>query len=551
MKIAPRIVLLFLPVLVAPMIFLTYTSAASARDGIAEAAASLLRLETEELLRFAESQRLLLVENGLDSSPAYVEAAKGTVADYARGLVRRTGAQAIAIGEDGSLAFATGEEPPSEADLETLAGYARAGEGWREFSLSGKRRVAFVAAFPFFGWTFFVTELRSAFFAPVAKIVARSLAVGGASAALAVALLVVLAGFITRPMRRVALSMRSVIRTGDLSRRVELPYDDELGDLGDSFNAMTASLERAFAEIKSFALDAAIAHKRENRVRNIFQKYVPRQVIDRFFASPDSMLVGEDRPIAILFSDIRDFTAYSEGLSSRDVVESLNRYFSGMVDAVVRNSGTPDKYIGDALMAFYGAPADDEESAAHAVATAFDMLVALDAFNESQAAKGRRALRMGIGINYGPATVGNIGSDKKMDYTVIGDMVNLGSRLEGLTKRYGVPLIVSNSVRDRAARAYPFRMVDRVRVKGRGEGLAIHTAKPALDDAEAAGWKLHASALERYYERDFEGAAKDFGALLEILPDDPIALLYLKRCAAYASSPPPADWDGVVTYEEK
>ncbi|MDA8424562.1 MAG: adenylate/guanylate cyclase domain-containing protein [Treponema sp.] len=551
MKIAPRIILLFLPIVVAPMAFQTYSSAVSARDGIAEVASSLLRLETEELLRFAESQSRLLGTNGLASSPDYVAAAEETVADFAKGLARRPGEEVFALGKGGAIAFSTGAASLSAADLSALRKLAALGDGWRDFRLAEAPRVAYVAAFPPFGWTFFVTESRDAFFAPVTRIVLRNVVVGAASAAVAAALLVAFAGFITKPIRRVAQSMHAVVTTEDLSRRVELPYDDEIGDLGDSFNAMLSSLEHAFSEIKSYALDAAIAHKRENRIRNIFQKYVPRQVIDRFFASPDSMLVGEDREIAILFSDIRDFTAYSEGLDSRKVVESLNEYFALMVDAVARNDGTPDKYIGDALMAFYGAPADDEESAEHAVATAFEMLQALEGFNRAQLERGRRTLSIGIGINFGSATVGNIGSERKMDYTVIGDMVNLGSRLEGLTKHYHEPIIVSDSVRLRIEERYPCRMVDRVRVKGREAWLDIYAPRTALGEAEERGWGFHALGLERYYARAFVEAAEHFRQVLACLPGDRVAGIYLERCTALVAMPPGPEWRGVITFEEK
>jgi class 3 adenylate cyclase/HAMP domain-containing protein len=550
-RIAPRIILIFLPIVIVPLGFLTYLSTRAARDGIGEVATNLLRFKTEELLRYCDSQYRLLSENGLEGAPEYAAVVREAVASYARGLVRDPGELVVALTRDGGLSFASGEIEPTAEDLAALAAAAEGGEGWREFSAFGGDRVSFVAFYPPFGWTLFVSELRATFFRPVSRIAFQFLAVGLASVAIAAALLVLLAALITDPLRRVVRTMRLVVETGELSHRVTLPYDDELGVLGDTFNAMTGSLEQAYGELKKYALETAVAHKREAKIRNIFQKYVPQQVIDRFFESPESMLLGEDRELAIMFSDIRGFTSYSEKLSSREVVASLNDYFGRMVNAVEGRSGIVDKYIGDAIMAFFGAPAPDDRCCYHAVAAAFDMLDELERFNVDQTARGRKALAIGIGINYGSVTIGNIGSEKKMDYTVIGDMVNLASRLEGLTKYYREPVIISEPVRALVASDFPCRPIDRVQVKGRTRGVAIYSVRKGLSAAEESLWKAHGEALSRYYGRDFAGAAELFGRLVRDAPADPIAPIYLDRARAFAASPPPADWTGVTAHTEK
>jgi class 3 adenylate cyclase/HAMP domain-containing protein len=558
-KIAPRIVLLFLPILIVPLALQTWLATGSARRGIAAVAADHLRFKTEELLRFADSQLALLEANKLAASPSFRSAAMATVASYAKGLVRSPGERIAAIDGDGRLAFEAGEGNWSPGDLAALArilhgatsGPAATAEGWRELALPDGPRVSFVAAYPPFGWTIAVTVLSERFFGPVTAMAYQGLMVALVAAAVATALLAASAGLITRPIRKVARGMRAVVETGDLSQRVSLPYDDEIGDLGDSFDQMASSLEAAYTELKHYALETAVAHKREARIRNIFQKYVPAPVIERFFASPESMLVGEDRRLAVLFSDIRDFTAYSETLSSHEVVASLNRYFGRMAEAVFRHDGIVDKYIGDALMAFFGAPAPDERSAYHAVTTAFDMLKELGEFNAFETAQGRAPIAIGIGLNYGSMTIGNIGSEKKMDYTVIGDMVNLASRLEGLTKYYREPLILSDTVRDLVAVDFPTRAVDRVRVKGREGDLVIYTARLSLGAAEEEAWELHAQALSLYYERRFAEAAAIFGKVLRLLPDDPVTLIFLERCTVFATMPPPPEWNGVVAHSTK
>jgi class 3 adenylate cyclase/HAMP domain-containing protein len=550
-KIAPRIVFLFLPVVLLPMAVQAYLATGLAREGISSIAADHLRFKTEELLRFADSQTRLLETNGLTGSPEFQAAAVATIASYARGLASSPGERIAAVDSSGRVALEAGDGAWSPEDAAALAGIASGGEGWRELALPGGRRVSFVAAFPPLGWTVAVTVLESRFFGPVSRIVYDSVVVGVVSAAAAVALLVAFSGLITKPIRLVAKGMRDVVETGDLSRRVGLPYDDEIGDLGDSFDAMASSLEAAYSEIKRYAIEAAVAQKREARIRNIFQKYVPAPVIERYFASPDSMLIGEDRRLAVLFSDIRGFTSYSESMSSHEVVAALNRYFGRMADAIFRHEGVVDKYIGDALMALFGAPALDDRSAYHAVSAAFDMLAELAEFNALEIARERKPIAIGIGVNYGSVTVGNIGSEKKMDYTVIGDMVNLASRLEGLTKYYHEPLIISESVRGLVSADFPCRLIDRTRVKGREGELLIYSARLFLSPEEERAWAIHAEALELYYGRDFAGAARRFGEVLRLIPNDPVTLIFLERCQSFEAMPPPPEWTGVVAHSEK
>ena len=232
-------------------------------------------------------------------------------------------------------------------------------------------------------------------------------------------------------------------------------------------------------------------------------------------------------------------------------MESLNAYFSVMVDVIMSRQGIVDKYIGDAIMAFYGAPVRHEDDAFQAVQSGFEMMEALKGFNQWQAERGRPEFRIGIGINYGIVTVGNIGSDKKMDYTVIGDMVNLASRLEGLTKVYHEEMIVSESIFRHVEKDISCRMLDRVAVKGKKQGVGIYSPRKELSASEENGWKLHHTGLQFYYKREFEKAAKYFLEVQKILPDDGSSRLFLKRCRTYMKSSPPEDWNGVVVMTEK
>ncbi len=552
MRIASRIIAIFLPLFLAPMVFLALISTTTAREGITTVATEFLEFKASELTRFAQSEYDLLSANGLEDSPQYIDAAKRAVANYAKGLTRGSTELIAAFEPDGAVAFSTSDVSLLPGEGSRLLSLIAAGKpGWIHLTVAGTRRVADLSFFKPFSWALVVSEKREAFFKSVDRITIESGITTGVSLLTVILLVIVLSGLITRPLNQVVQAMRDIVKTRDLTRRVEVPYADEVGELGDGFNAMTSALEQAYGEIKSYALKAAIAQRREMKIRNVFQKYVPNQVIEQFFASPESMLVGEDRALAILFSDIRDFTSLSEGMSSREIVESLNQYFGRMVDAIMQRRGLVDKYIGDAIMAFFGAPADDEQSALHSVQAGLAMNEELAAFNAWQSERGRTPIRIGVGINYGTVTVGNIGSEAKMDYTVIGDMVNVASRLEGLTKFYQEPILISESVQQFVVGKVPCRLVDRVQVKGRKRGLAIYGVRGTLSEREERAWTLHEEALHSYYDRDFAGALRRFTEVVTLLPEDAVAPAFVKRCRLYLASPPPADWTGVVAHTQK
>jgi class 3 adenylate cyclase len=389
-----------------------------------------------------------------------------------------------------------------------------------------------------------VTEQRESFYQTINQMYLQTAVILSISSALAVGLLLVFSYLLTQPLKNVVGAMREIISTSDLSKRVEVLYRDETGELGHTFNLMTGELGKANDLVKGYALQAVVAQHKEQKIRTMFQKYVPKAVIDQFFTSPEQMLVGEDRILALLFSDIRGFTTISEKMLPNEVVESLNYYFELMVDIIMRHHGVVDKYMGDAIMAFYGAPERTRYEALQAVESGFEMLDTLNDFNRWQKEKGRPGFRIGIGINYGVVTVGNIGSEKKMDYTVIGDMVNLGSRLEGLTKEYRQPLIISESVAKKVQDQYPCRMIDRVIVKGKTSGSGIYTARKELAPQERRAWELHGEAARLFYERNFQQALPLFHKVQEMLPEDLPSAKFIKRCQNLIKNPPPKDWTG-------
>ncbi len=511
-----------------------------------------LGFKAEELRTYANNQWSLLVSNGLTERDEYREITKNAISSYASSLIRSDSEIIFAVNENKEIAFATAAVKLDTDEKLVLGNLKKNGrEGWIEIDAGNQPRVGNGFVFDPFSWYVLVTEGESAFYREVTQIQQQSFIILGASLVISVALLLIFSGYITRPVRRVAQAMRDIISFNDMSRRVEVEYKDEIGELAHTFNIMITQLDRAYGQIKDFAFKAVVAKKNEHKVRNIFQKYVPKDVIDSLFMNPEHMLVGDNRVLAVLFSDIRNFTTLSEGFMPEDLVSALNQYFEIIVDIIMSHDGIVDKYIGDSVMAFFGAPVQHENDAAAALEAAFDMREAIDKFNEKQKKEGKPPFKTGMGINYGMVTVGNIGTEKKMDYTVIGDMVNLGNRLEGLTKIYKQDIIFSESVYRKVKDLYPCRMVDKVVVKGKTTGERIFTAARKLDEKHKKLWAYHHAGLKHYYRREFERAKKYFHAARRLDGVDTVSEIFFERADGLIRTPPPKKWDGQEVITEK
>ncbi len=552
LRIRSKIIWIVLPLLVAALLITGVISSESARSGITRIAVAALGFKAQELNKYMESQWNLLVQNKLSDSQEYIETAQNAVSSYANTIIRGKTELIFAINGNGDVTMSTKDVKLSSSDrAELLKLFNDNTIGWVDFNLQGTERVGQTFYFQPFGWFVFVTDEKSAFFQEVTNITYQSIAVLAFSCIVSLILLMLFTSYLTRPLTRVVGAMHGIIKDNDLTSRVAVEYRDEIGELANTFNIMIGELEKAYKQIKEFALQAVIAQKNEHKIRNIFQKYVPKDVIDNFFTNPEGMLVGDNRVLAVLFSDIRSFTTISEGFMPDELVVALNKYFSLMVDVIMTRGGIVDKYIGDAIMAFFGAPVHHEDDGLQAVLVGLEMQEALKIFNREQAAIGRPEFRIGIGINYGVVTVGNIGSDKKMDYTVIGDMVNLASRLEGLTKKYHQELIFSTSVYRKVKSKLHCRLVDKVVVKGKTQGEKIFTAKRSLTPNEQAAWKIHHDALKLYYQREFAEAATLFAEVKRLLPNDYLAELFIERCEDLRRIQPPDDWQGMEVMTEK
>jgi class 3 adenylate cyclase/HAMP domain-containing protein len=552
MKIRARLIIIVLPLLVAAVLITGIFASYSARGGMTRLAMSSLGFKAEEMEKYINNQWSLLVDNGFSEKPEYVEVAKSAVLSYAFTLIRSETELIFAVVPSGEVMMKTSDFDMSADEKEAIKELLSPEDaGWVSFPLEGKDRVGQLFYFPAFEWWVFLTEDSSSFYREVTQMLNQNYIILGISIAVSLILLLVLASYITGPLTRVAAAMKGIITDNDLSRLVVVEYRDEIGHLANTFNIMIAELNRAYQQIKEFAFKAVLAERSERKIRNIFQKYVPKDVIDSVFMNPEAMLVGQNRVLSILFSDIRSFTTISEGYSPDELVIDLNKYFEKMVDIIINRGGVIDKYIGDAIMAFFGAPVKHSDDAYQSVMAALEMQETLSEFNAERVLEGKPEFKTGIGINYGVVTVGNIGSEKKMDYTIIGDMVNLGSRLEGLTKQYKQGVIVSESVYRKIRSKVPCRMVDKVQVKGKTQGESIYTASVKLTDREKKGWAYHNAGTKLFYNRDFKKAAKYFQAVKKLLPDDYLSEIFNDRTVRYLNSPPPEDWNGTEVMTSK
>jgi adenylate cyclase len=287
------------------------------------------------------------------------------------------------------------------------------------------------------------------------------------------------------------------------------------------------------------------------RVSAMFGEYVPRERVAQMVESGERYsMVGESRTMTVLFSDVRDFTALSENLPPRELSAMLNAYLTPMTEIIHAHRGTVDKYVGDAIMAFWGAPIDNPNHARDAVLAALAMQRRISSLAQEFKKRGWPELVIGVGINTGAMNVGDMGSEFRKAYTVLGDAVNLASRLEGLTKEYGVAVIIGEDTRA-AVPDLRCREIDRVRVKGRAHPVTIFEPLPEAAEASAGEIAAWDQALLQYRERRFADAAASLAALASAHPATRLYAYFAQRCAAYATARPPADWDGATNFATK
>ncbi len=336
---------------------------------------------------------------------------------------------------------------------------------------------------------------------------------------------------ITRPVKELILGAEAV-EQGRYDYRLKSKHRHEVGRFIATFNEMMLSLSE------------------KEKIRSIMNKVVSKEVA-RELLKNRMELGGAERRVSILFTDIRGFTNIAESMQPADLVLMLNDYFSRMSPIIDREGGVIDKYIGDSIMAIFGAPVEFPDDAVRAVRAGTAMLTELQALNAERASLRLSSIDIGIGINCGTVVAGNIGSESRLNYTIIGDAVNLASRLEGLTRQYEVGMIVSEEVEARLKGEFPLRELDLVRVKGKADGGRIFQVMTGQREECADTLKIYEQAIGYYRARQWDEAEACFNKVLAAMPDDNPSIIYINRIIEYRKNPPPSDWDGVYTMREK
>ena len=345
----------------------------------------------------------------------------------------------------------------------------------------------------------------------------------------------------------------AVMETGEANLAVDAKLVDA-GGIGKSVNLTTLPLINAKKKVIG-TLVALEDISREKRLKGTLARYMTKEVADQLMEAGEGELGGQSKEATVLFSDIRSFTTISEQMGATETVAMLNDYFTDMVDVIFEHGGILDKYIGDAIMAVYGTPFATPDDADKAVRTAIGMIRALQSFNSRRKAAGKDTIDIGIGLNTAEIVAGNIGSLKRMDYTVIGDGVNLAARLEGANKMYGSHILVSEFTVAKLKGDYRMREADLIRVKGKRQPVSIYEVLDYHDEenypALSEMLDIHPAALAAYRSRDFAGARNMFERILTLQPTDKLARLYIDRCRSCEENPPPVECDGVFDMTTK
>jgi class 3 adenylate cyclase/HAMP domain-containing protein len=551
MRIRTKVLMVVLPLLVFPLFLIGYTSYLSARSGITKIAEEFLKYKTLEMFKFCRRQEDILADAGLNTAGEYRQIAQQSAEDYANSIRLSETGYFMAVDSQGKIVF------PEEAaaNLSGAPFFETMKEkkvGLLDFIYKGSSRVGYFVYFPEWDWYLLLSEQEKTFFQDADDIKRQVAFTLGVTFLFATGLILYFIKKLTDPVGNVVSTMKEIITSSDLSKRVRVEYDDEIGSLATWFNRMVEDLEIAYNQIKQYAYQSVLAQKSEERIRLIFQKYVPAEVIDEVLKlGADRLLVGKKQTATILFSDIRGFTSISEKLSADQLVTSLNAYFNIMVGIIMEYEGMIDKFIGDAIMAIFGAPVLHQDDPMKACLTSFKMLDSLKGFNRKQTLEGRPTFKIGIGLNTGEVVIGNIGSTQKLDYTVIGDTVNLASRLEGLTKLYGVDIIISEYTFREAKSGITARELGAVRVKGKARPVKIYQPFMDMTGRMKQGYEVFSEGMLNYRNKNFRKAQKHFSDAKDILGKDTPSVKYMEWCEELIKNPPGDTWDGAYVAEEK
>lgn len=307
-----------------------------------------------------------------------------------------------------------------------------------------------------------------------------------------------------------------------------------------------------------FVLDMSYGYfveaRTKRQIASLFGQYVPSELVDEMSQHPEQVsMAGDSREMTILFSDVRGFTTISEGLEPKELTQLMNEFLTPLSRVVYKHRGTIDKYMGDCIMAFWGAPLPDSQHARHAILAGIEMQQTLHSLQPYFKEHGWPEIHVGVGINTGRVSVGNMGSEVRVAYTVMGDAVNLASRLEGITKQYGVGIVVGENTKEAVA-DFVYRELDLVRVKGKDQPIRIYepmglhgqVGQAALDEL-----KIFHQVLRAYRKQEWDKAELDLYNLQRMSPQTILYKVYAERVAYFRNNPPGTEWDGVFVFQTK
>jgi adenylate cyclase len=311
-----------------------------------------------------------------------------------------------------------------------------------------------------------------------------------------------------------------------------------------------------FCFASTMAYNAATEGRQKAQIKGMFEKYVDKAVVKQILDNPSLVkLGGEERELTTLFADIEGFTSMAEKMGPQNTVGMLNSYLTEMTNIIIENGGTIDKYIGDAIMSFWGAPLSDSDQAYNSCAAAINMQRKLTALHTKWIHYGRPVVNQRIGINTGRAVVGNMGAESRLNYTAIGDAVNLAARLEGVNKEYGTRLLMSEYTYRKVHDRVLSREMDLVVVMGKSEPVRIYELIALADEVQTDATKkflqYYHEGLEAYKKRAWKSAIDQFQQALAIRRDDIVSNLYIQRATMFMDSPPPDNWNGVFIMTKK
>ncbi|MCP4346790.1 MAG: GAF domain-containing protein [Desulfobacterales bacterium] len=341
----------------------------------------------------------------------------------------------------------------------------------------------------------------------------------------------------------------------DITMDAELEFEGIKISVNVSVIPLISKEEKDKKESKKGAMIMIEDISTEKRIKSTMSKYMDPGLADQLLEGGEDILGGKSTTATVLFSDIRGFTTMTEELGAQGTVSLLNEYFTIMVDCIQKEEGMLDKFIGDAIMAAFGIPLPHDDDEDRAMRTAIIMINSLFDWNKERLAHGKKPVDMGIGLNTGLIVTGNIGSPKRMDYTMIGDGVNLASRLESACKQYSARILVSGNTKEKLRGTYRMREIDRVVVKGKTKPVSIYEVLDYHDDTTFPNMmeavNIFNNGLSQYRRQKWNSAVEAFTEVLILNPDDKLSHTYIDRCSYLKENPPEPDWDGVWVMKSK